>query len=646
MARSGRFRATLAHVVQALALGLVLVALGAVVWREAHGGFRLPERLRMEEVQQDIVATFAPSTVVEQDVEAPVHVAGIQPSPYLDGAGSYRRSLVTSPPATLRYRLQVPEGGVLRLSVGVAQDETQDRSAAGIRFAVRIDGRRVFARVVNPARTRHDRRWFDTRIDLNDLAGRAIDVELTTRAAEGGPLSGTAGWSKVHLVRETSEGRQPAGDDRPSLLVLLVDTLRADRLGAYGAPSDPSPTLDALGRRGLVFKQAIAQASWTMPSVATVLTGLYPRQHGVVGGSWKWGQPPGVDADADWAFLPDTVSTFAEQAQRAGITTFAVSTNSTIGPGTNLARGFETFVELPGSPPHTLWASAERVNDTFLAWLAENRGRRFLAYLHYMDVHGPYAPPARFRPTPPPNIRGAIAKGMVHQPKAVIRQGGRPLPDAEVDHLSRLYDGDVRYWDEQLARLLGGLQDLGVLASTNILVTADHGEEFQEHGRLGHGSQLYDELIRVPLVLAGPSVRRGTVDAQVEGIDVAPTVLALLGLAPPRDLPGRNLLGELDSRAAVSETRFGVGPERSNVELLSVRTPDRKLIHAPALGTFELYDLVRDPAERNNRYGDDAESRALTAELERWRSAIPPPSPAPERDPRLFEKLRALGYVE
>src|SRR5207247_757782 len=187
---------------------------------------------------------------------------------------------------------------------------------------------------------------------------------------------------------------QPAAPDRPNVLVLLVDTLRADHLGCYGAGPSPSPNLDRLAERGLVFEQAIAQAPWTIPSVATILTGLHPRSHGVV--AWPFSKPAARPENGP-TVLPDVLPT------------------------------------LPAPPPPA--GIAERVN-----W-----------------------------------------------------SSGPPLNAAEVQHLRNLYDGGIRFWDAELERLLDGLAALGVRDSTIVVVTADHGEEFQEHGKLTHGPDLYDE---------------------------------------------------------------------------------------------------------------------------------------------------------
>src|SRR5439155_2693639 len=155
----------------------------------------------------------------------------------------------------------------------------READAVGIRFRVAVDGNEVYARVVNPARTRHDRRWFDEHVDLGG-DGEA-EVTLATEAAGDGRLAGIPGWSDVRVVRETARPRDTATPTRPNVVLIVVDTLRADRLGCYGATPSPSPTLDALAARGVLFETMVAQSSWTMPASATLLTGLHPRDHGL-----------------------------------------------------------------------------------------------------------------------------------------------------------------------------------------------------------------------------------------------------------------------------------------------------------------------------------------------------------------------------
>jgi arylsulfatase A-like enzyme len=529
----------------------------------------------------------------------------------------------------------VPEGAVLEFGIGVEAPGHRDPTVAGVRFAVAVDGREVFSRVVNPAGRRRDRRWFDERIVLPASAGEAeILFSTATVPAEGRP-AGTAGWSRVRIVRETHRPRTRATPEDPSVLLLLVDTLRADRLGCYGARPSPSPRTDALARDGLVFEQAIAQSPWTLPSVATLFTGHHPSTHGLLAD-----HPEG-------SFLPEGFATLADCARRAGVTTVAMSANFLVSPGTNLTSGFETFVGLPEDRAVQEEASAADLNAAFLAWLRQNRGTRFFAYVHYLDPHEPYDPPAAHRVPAAPGLPPAVASGHVRDLTRAIKRGKRPpLPPAEVAHLRRLYDGEVAGWDDALDALLDGLTAAGVRDTTVVVVTADHGEEFQEHGRLGHGTQLYDEVLRVPLVLAGPGIAAGREPRPVEGIDLFPTLAALLDAAAPAGLPGQDLLGGWTPRPIVAETRSAFAPDGTMMPLLAVRTATRKLIYAPTLGRTQLFDLAADPGEQADRFDADPESAVLAAALDSWRASLPPP-PAPSGvDPDIDQKLRALGYID
>ena len=613
--------------------------LGRAWWSE----FRLPERLRSEELVADLSATFPTSAL---DPDPSLTVGWLQPGEELRAEAAARRAIVTPPGSAVRFRVRVPPDGVLGVGMAVAGEGRRDPGAAGIRFTVTADGHELLARTINPAATRHDRVWIDARVPLAGPPAQTIDVVLATATDGPGRPAGTAGWSRVRVLREVLHERQPARRDAPNVLLLLVDTLRADRLGCYGARPSPSPTLDRLAGEGLFFPDAVSQAPWTAPAVASILTGLQPRSHGVVG---RVADAMAAGDENDPTFLPDGCRTLAEAAADTGITTVGVSTNPLVSRGSNFARGFETFVEF-GSELRDggkNWASAAEVNTIFLRWLGRNRSRRFFAYLHYMEPHHPYTPPERLRPPPPPDIRKEIVEGRLSRwSDQILSPAGFLLPAPEVDYLLRLYDAEIRGWDDELGRLTDGLDRLGVRDSTVIIVTADHGEEFQEHGRLQHGMHLYDELIRVPLLVVGPGIPRERAPEQAQGIDIFPTVAALLGVSTPPGLPGQNLLGPRAARPAVSETNRGRLPDGTGVELLSLRTPQWKLIWAPAVDRYTLFDLVHDPAERADRAATAPERAELAARLAHWRTTAPAPLPSDSRDPAAAEKLRALGYVQ
>jgi arylsulfatase A-like enzyme len=570
--------------------------------------------------------------------DADVRSDVLTPGDALRGDGG-RPSLLMPAGTTARLRLTIPERATLRFAVGVQGDGRRDKSRSAVRFTVSVDGAPVFTRDVNPAASRRDRRWFDDELDLARWAGREVDVGLATAAVDPSAApAGIAGWSRVRIVERTDVPRQPADPSRPNVLVLVVDTLRADAVGTGGSAPSSTPALDAMAARGLRFGQAVSQSAWTLPSVASLMTGLPPRMHGALGQDER----DRSQDQARWGVLGDAPVTWAELAARAGVTTVGVSSNPLVSRGTNVAQGFETFIELPWDPEGHDWPRAADVNAAFLAWLRANRMHRFAGYLHYMEPHDPYTP--HDPPHPPAGVRPAVARGWIHDiAKQVNWEHAPPLSPDEIAHLRDRYHGEVHDWDRALGVLLAGLDSLGVADRTVVVVTADHGEEFQEHGRLKHGSQLYEELVRVPLVIAGPGIPTGTRDDLVQGIDLFPTVAAIVDVPAPSGLSGHTLLSAAGERAVVIETAAGIGPDGKPIDLTSVRTSRWKLIETPSLSRVELYDLVDDPHETRDRADLASERAALSETLAAWRAATP--LTVGVADPSLGGKLQALGYV-
>jgi arylsulfatase A-like enzyme len=617
--------------------GALLIGLGLLA---ACGRDALPPEITIEQVVTELGPPLATDARVEGPGAAGARRGVLRPGERASGGGPLD-AVVTPEPATLRFHVAVPPDSLLRFGAAVEGDKQRDLERSGVEFRVAVDGHEVFSRVVNPAGRRKDRRWIEGRVDLRGWAGQSVDLALETRAERPGhPLAGTAGWSNVRLVREERRKRTPAGTG-PNVLLLLVDTLRADRLGIYGADRNASPALDRFAARGLVFDVAVSQASWTMPAVASVLTGLHPRSHGAVG--------PFVEAADDAAggtLLPSGVVTLAELAQQVGVTTVGVSTNSIIGHDTNFSQGFETFIELPFDTKVRNYAPAAAANKMFLDWLDRARGVRFFAYVHYMEPHGPYAPPAALRPPPPPGMRPELASGWIQEYAQAVNEGRAAPPSAtELDYLRRLYAGDVRSWDDAFADFLATLEARGVLDDTIVVVMADHGEEFLEHGNMAHGGHLYEETVRIPLVIVGPGVAPGRRSDMAQGVDLLPTLAPILGAPVPAGLPGRDLLATQSAGDVVSEIVGGFGDGGRGSGTVALRTARWKLIR-PEAGDPELYDLANDPEEHTNLAATSPETAALVARLDGWAAAAPPPPHTTAADPTLRAKLRQLGYVE
>ncbi len=329
-----------------------------------------------------------------------------------------------------------------------------------------------------------------------------------------------------------SGGFDPAHQD---VVLVVVDTLRADHLGVYGYERATSPRLDAFARRAAVFDTAWSAAPWTLPSVMSIMTSRYPSAHRV---------------ENDGLRLADDVPTVAETLQRAGYATGGFVSHVYVSSLYGFGRGFEVFDDFGLSQPgYRLEAGmeppADRVTDAALAWLRGQGRRPVFLLVHYFDPHWPYAPPEAYRALFPDAYHGPLDAS--YDAISKFLDPLAPIPEDYRRFLIDRYDGEVRFVDDQLGRLLDGLAASGRAPRSWVLVTADHGEEFKDHGSMGHGRRLYEETIHVPLII-GRAAGQGSggaggsrVATPVSGIDLFPTIAALAGAAAPAGLQGTSL---------------------------------------------------------------------------------------------------------
>lgn len=455
----------------------------------------------------------------------------------------------------------------------------------------------------------------------------------------------------------TGRGLKFPAPVRPNVLLVSIDSLRADHLGAYGYGHDTSPAIDALARDGVLFEQAISPAPWTIPSHMTLLTGLSPEVHGVVSRRHR--------------LSPDAI-TLAEVLRDAGYDTAAFVSGPTVMRRYGFDQGFgsydESMVQEQSGRPGSVVTSpglVERVGGYLEGWSAGGRKQPFFVFLHMWDVHYDYVPPAEYVSLFDPDYAGDLdATGFEGNPRLVTG-----MPSRDLQHLIALYDGEIRFTDDHLARIVARLREMGVLDDTVLIVTADHGDEFFEHGQKGHAKTLYDEVLRVPLVIRYPhGIAAGQrVAGQVRLMDVAPTVLGLAGVPQPAGFAGAKLAPE---HRAVDLTAYVTGTSRPPLPALvaigsnrwlgaqqhSVRTTRAKLIRneraPPNASETELYDIEKDPGERRNLRGSAAEPALLSALAPKLDASLADARaarlgavelvPAPRHEAR----LRALGYVE
>ena len=356
---------------------------------------------------------------------------------------------------------------------------------------------------------------------------------------------------------------------KPNLLIVCVDALRADALGIYGSKFGASPMIDQIASKSVVFENAFSVASWTKPTVPTILTGLYPSQHGVL-----------VNTKTTTDVLASPIVTLAERLAAVGYKTGAFVENTQLNArSSGLNQGFSVYEEELGDALH--------VTHRFLRWLERGDRRPFFAYVHVLDPHLPYRPEESAsggRLGPQARLKSAewgMDTNNWRILRTAVRDGVVVLDRADAVTLRGLYEGEVDFTDAVIGRLYDLLEARGYLQSTLLVITADHGEGFLEHGKLDHGYGPYDELLHIPLImhLPGSDNRGSRIATQVSQVDITPTILDAAGLDKIAELPGRSLLKLVDggrSSARPVLTIELIGKE----SIASLRTPEFKYIRS------------------------------------------------------------------
>ena len=412
----------------------------------------------------------------------------------------------------------------------------------------------------------------------------------------------------------------------PDLILVSIDTLRADRLGCYGNPRPVSPEIDRFRAGAALFRTALAQASSTLSSHASMLTSLPPSAHG-----------------ASFALrraLSSAVPTLAEVLRAAGYRTIAVTASGQLHRSFGLGRGFETYRARSERGRRGVFAN--RVG-TALALLDGGDERPVFLFLHTYEAHHPYAPDPALLAALDPDYRGSLGDRIGVSLLKQVNRGELLLDAADRQRIVRAYEAEIRSVDAGFRALLEGLAARPRHRDAVVVLTSDHGEEFGEHGRVGwHSHTLYDELLRVPLILRLPGGEGGgrEVTTPVRLIDLAPTLLDLAGVAAPPSFRGRSLLPFLRGRAprelpAVASLDAAAGASNA------LRWEGWKLYDG------RLFDLGADAGEQIDRAAAEPERRRELARLlERALAGPAPAGAAPARlDAAAERELRALGYL-
>jgi arylsulfatase A-like enzyme len=410
---------------------------------------------------------------------------------------------------------------------------------------------------------------------------------------------------------------------------VVIDTLRWDHLGCYGYPRPTTPAIDRLAAGAVRYRRAYSQAPFTNASIGSLFTSRYPSQLGINGT---------LDT------LPESELLASEVLRAAGFRTAAVVSHRLVSRRWGFAQGFQTFDEssIGGHEASTGVATADRALELLDRLAAA--GEPFFLWVHFFDPHYNYIEQTDARPYEPPPYRGDLHSGTDFR-EVLNRAREGNLDEADLDYLRYLYDTEILHTDRQVGRILDRLELLGLAGRTVVALTADHGEEFLDHGALGHGDKVWDEAIRVPLVVRAPGLPPRVVEEPVGLLDLFPTLLAHLGLVVPAGFEGRAL--DLAAGTGLPDRPLFAASWGSSKR--SVVLGRLKLIHDARSERLMLFNLIADPAEeRDVSTRRRRATRRLQNALREWdertaRSAEGlPPLEVDEEEAR---ELRTLGYL-
>jgi len=486
----------------------------------------------------------------------------------VDLGGQERPALTVHAPATISYFVEIPAGGKLGFSLG-------HEGAGNVPVKVFLTpegGQRT--QIFSGQAGGH---WNDQALDLSAHAGAIARVEFVAEGAAPGRVA----FAQPGLLMP-EQTPPPRVEPARNVIVLLIDTLRADKLKPYNTHSRVrTPVLDHFASEGALFERAQAEENWTKPSCASVLTGLSPLTH---------------HANTDSARLPAAVTMLSEHLGTNGFRTAMFSANGYVSDRFGFDQGWDHYTNYIRENKSTLAANVFREAGD---WIEHNKSQRFFTYIQTIDPHVPYDPPDEYlHMYDPSDYSGQVRNRMTAD---LLEQAKRNPPQVtfspeDVRHLEALHDGEISYHDHELGAFIERLESLGVWDHTLFVVVADHGEEFNDHGSWGHGHSVYQELLHVPLMFRYPgAIHAQRVPSVVSSMSIPATVTALVGTpALPAD-EGTSLLPQMQGQVPV-------GPQVA----FSNFQDDRRVITSSRFKfivrgnlTATLFDLQQDPGERH-----------------------------------------------
>lgn len=636
-----------------------------------------------------LINTFLPLHLIKS--KYPIFDMGINKNPLFIKKkleiGEQTLNVIFAPTRSeFEFQLKIPESGILQFGCGKLNQNWDSKNSA-VSFKINLEHSKrketLFSKYLADSSKIKPSEIFEKKISLSDYQGKKVKISFITESSESEEKSQNKNLTRRSepsfwvnpVIYKKADGESRIRKDEPNIILISVDTLRADHLGCYGYSRDTSPTIDQLAKEGVLFVNTYSHSPTTLPSHMSMLTSLYPTNHGVYTVSLGRSLREGQKLDPSIVTLPDLL-------RSKNYFTTAITGGGQVSSYYGFSKGFDCYQENKGN---LLEDTAESLFEKTAHWINNNRDKKFFLFLHTYQVHTPYVPPS-------PYDRMYLNKKAKWKEGYLIeileeRQGKySKLTNDEKENLISLYDGEIRYADEYFIKpLIAELKKLNLYDQTMIIITSDHGEEFYEHKGWEHGHSLYNELIRVPLIIKFPhdKFKGKTVESVARIIDIVPTILGETNIGyRDNNFDGNSLLDLLKGEEKSSRTSTGyyffanITDEPGVISYILLKTciiknnykliinenyPNPKKqptylfanISPPPylLEKMELYNIKNDSLEKKNLANQDEKKMQELKELinQYYQSAKEISRikriEKPMHDKKMEERLRALGYI-
>lgn len=573
---------------------------------------------------------------------SPIHPLKLKftkgPSPH-SGKGRRTKNVILSPPTTeFSVTLKIDRNSILKFGYGVINEIWED-TCGKVRFDISVEqpkkksSQYIFQDELNPGIKQKHRKWFESEIDLGKFEGQKIKLIFKTSYVKKEERNYCLSvWVNPVIINPSFS------NERLNVILISVDTVRSDHLGCYGYSRETSPLIDSIARRGILFRNTVSQAPYTLSSHMSLLTSKYPSFHKV-----NYIKESRLDSQ---------INTLAEYFYNYGYRTYAITGGGQLSSDYGFAEGFETYIEFTTPLKDAIQKVQETIN-----FIMTHQESSWFIFFHTYKPHAPYTPLSPYDKMFDPNYKGDV-NGSLDTINAINSKKLHVI-QRDIDHIVSLYDGEIRETDAALKILFNYLEKNKLHKRTLIVITSDHGEEFGEHGKVGiHSHTLFDELILVPFILYCPGVfpEGKIIKEQVQSIDIMPTILDLVGIkTKDNTIQGASQIPLINKIKPKRHSSYAYSERLAldNYFLTSLRTTNFKHIFEDNKNTKNIslyyFDLQNDPREHYKLNLTDGKAREFFSQIQfliEERKIASMVQKKGKLDEKTIEILRTLGYIK